>query len=115
MLLKAPYHYLYGVILVMCFIGAYTSTNTTFNILCVLFFAAVGVMLDVFKIPTSPLILAFILGPKLEEYFRKGVSYAKGDYSQFFVRPISAVFLLIAVICVAAPYIKPLLGKKKTA
>ncbi len=115
LLLKAPYHYLYGVILVMCFIGAYTSTNTTFNILCVLFFAGIGIMLDVFKIPTSPLILAFILGPKLEEYFRKGVSYAKGDYTQFFVRPISALFLLVALICLLSPYIKPLLGKKKAA
>lgn len=115
LLLKAPYHYLYGVILVMCFIGAYTSTNTTFNILCVLFFAGIGIMLDVFKIPTSPLILAFILGPKLEEYFRKGVSYAKGDYTQFFVRPISALFLLVACICLLSPYIKPLLVKKKAA
>ena len=42
MLLKLPYHYLYGVILVMCFIGAFTSTNTTFNVLCVLAFAALG-------------------------------------------------------------------------
>lgn len=111
-LLKLPYHYLYGVILVMCFVGAFTSTNTTFNILCVLVFAAVGIMLDVFKIPTSPLILSFILGGKLEEYFRKGVSYAKGDYTSFFTRPISLIFLLISVVCIASPYIKPILAKK---
>ena len=115
MLLKLPYHYLYGVILVMCFIGAFTSTNTTFNVLCVLAFAALGVMLDVFKIPASPLILSFILGGKLEEYFRKGVSYSKGDYSSFITRPVSLLFLLVAVFCVVSPYIKPLLQKKKTA
>lgn len=115
LLLKLPYHYLYGVILVMCFIGAFTSTNTTFNVLCVLIFAALGVMLDVFHIPTSPLILAFILGPKLEEYFRKGVSYAKGDYSAFLTRPISLLFLLIAVFCVVWPYLKPVLSRKRTA
>lgn len=115
MLLKLPYHYLYGVILVMCFIGAFTSNNTTFNILCVLGFAALGVLLDVFKIPTSPLILSFILGGKLEEYFRKGISYAKGDYSQFFTRPVSAIFLLIALFCLVSPYIKPMLTRRKTA
>uniref|UniRef100_UPI003322B63D tripartite tricarboxylate transporter permease n=1 Tax=Enterocloster clostridioformis TaxID=1531 RepID=UPI003322B63D len=115
MLLKLPYHYLYGVILVMCFIGAFTSTNTTFNVLCVLAFAALGVMLDVFKIPASPLILSFILGGKLEEYFRKGVSYSKGDYSSFITRPVSLLFLLVAVFCVVSPYIKPLLQKKRTA
>ena len=114
MLLKLPYHYLFGVILVMCFIGAYTSSNTTFNILCVLVFAGMGVLLDVFKIPTSPLILSFILGGKLEEYFRKGVSYARGDYSVFFTRPVSLIFLLIAVLSLAAPLLKKLLPKKKT-
>lgn len=113
LMLKLPYHYLYGVILVMCFVGAYTSKNTTFNVLCVLGFAAIGVMLDYFKIPTSPLILAFILGPKLEEYFRKGVSYARGDYSAFITRPVSLIFLIIAVLCVVGPYIMPLLKKKK--
>ncbi|MDL2229439.1 tripartite tricarboxylate transporter permease [Treponema sp. OttesenSCG-928-L16] len=113
LLLKLPYHYLYGIILVMCFIGAFTSTNTTFNILCVLAFAGLGILLDVFKIPTSPLILSFILGGKVEEYFRKGVSYAKGDYSRFITRPVSLIFLLIALFSVLWPCVKPLLQKKK--
>lgn len=114
LLLKLPYHYLYGIILVMCFIGAFTSSNTTYNIVCVLAFAALGILLDIFKIPTSPLILSFILGNKLEEYFRKGVSYARGDYSAFFTRPISLLFLCIALISLLSPYLKPLLTKKKT-
>jgi putative tricarboxylic transport membrane protein len=112
-LLKLPYHYLYGIILLMCVIGAFTSTNTTFNILCGLVFAALGVVLDIFKIPTSPLILAFILGGKVEEYFRKGVSYARGDYSEFFTRPVSLIFLLIALFSVFGPYLKKLLPAKK--
>ncbi|MGE4353823.1 MAG: tripartite tricarboxylate transporter permease [Oscillospiraceae bacterium] len=113
LLLKLPYHYLYGVILVMCFIGAFTSKNTTFNILCVLGFAALGLLLDALKVPTSPLILSFILGSKLEEYFRKGVSYARGEYSAFLTRPISLTFLIIAVFFVVWPYVKPLLFNKK--
>ena len=111
LLLKLPYHYLYGVILVMCFIGAYTSKMTTFNVLCALCFAVFGIALDILKIPTSPLILAFILGPKLEEYFRKGVSYSKGSYKDFFVRPLSLVFLAIALIVLVSPF----LPKKKKA
>lgn len=111
-LLRLPYHYLYGVILVMCFIGAYTSTNTTFNIACVLFFAGLGVVMDIFRIPTSPLILSFILGRKLEEYFRKGVSYAKGSYAPFLTRPLSLIFIMLAVLMVLWPYMKPLLFKE---
>ncbi len=113
LLLKLPYHYLYGVILVMCIIGAFTSTNTTFNILMVFVFAGLGFLLDALKIPTSPLILAFILGDKLEEYFRKGVSYARGDYTSFLTRPVSLIFLLIAVGSVVWPYVKPMIEKKR--
>ena len=112
LLLKISYHYLYSVILVLCLIGAFTSTNTLFNVLCVLVFAAMGIVMDMFDIPSSPLILAFILGHTVEEYFRKGVSYAKGDYSRFFTRPISLIFIIIAVICVFYPYVKSLIGKK---
>ncbi|MDO4620458.1 MAG: tripartite tricarboxylate transporter permease [Lachnospiraceae bacterium] len=113
MLLKLPYHYLYGVILVMCFIGAFTSKSTTFNVACALFFALLGIFLDVMKIPTSPLILAFILGPKLEEYFRKGVSYAKGDYTRFFTRPASLILILIGVFMMVSPFLPK--RKKKEA
>ncbi|MFQ9702837.1 MAG: hypothetical protein ACLR0U_12665 [Enterocloster clostridioformis] len=45
----------------------------------------------------------------------RGVSYSKGDYSSFITRPVSLLFLLVAVFCVVSPYIKPLLQKKKTA
>lgn len=113
LLLKLPYHYLYGVILVMCFIGAFTSTNTTFNIAAALFFACVGVGLDILKVPTSPLILAFILAPKLEEYFRKGVSYSKGSYADFFTRPLSLLFLAIALFMMISPFLPK--RKKKGA
>jgi len=113
LLLKIPYHYLYGVILVMCFIGAYTSTNTTFNVAAMLVFAGAGILLDVAKIPTSPLVLAFILGPKLEEYYRKGISYSNNGALSFVTRPVSLVFLLIAAGSVMWPYIKPFLFKKK--
>lgn len=111
-LLKVPYHYLYSSILIMCFVGAFTSNNTVFNIGMMLVFALLGIIMDVGKIPNSPMVLAYILGPKLEEYFRKGISYSDHGISTFVTRPVSLLFLVIAVVSVAWPYLKPLLKKR---
>jgi len=49
----------------------------------------------------APLILGFILGPMLEEYFRRSLLLSKGSFSVFFSRPISATLLsLIGVFIV---------------
>ena len=113
-LLKAPYHYLYSAILLMCFVGAYTASNSMLNVWFMVFFGVVGLMFEAAKVPVSPMILAFILEGNLESYFRKGMSYSNNGALAFITRPISLIFLLIAVISVAWPYIKPLFkGKKK--
>ncbi|MBR2823513.1 MAG: tripartite tricarboxylate transporter permease [Clostridia bacterium] len=104
-LLKAPYHYLFSAILVICFMGAFTSTTSMFSVYLVLGFGALGVLMDVFGMPTTPLMLSFILGSKIESYFRMGCSYARGDVTRFVTRPVSLIFLLIAIYSVVGPII----------
>lgn len=116
LILKIPYHYLYSVILTICYIGAFGVSNTVFNIYVMLGLCLLAVFLNVAGIPLSPLVLAFILCDDLEGYFRKGVSYAKGSYAQFFTRPVSLLFLAIAIFSVVWPMIenKRKAGKKGT-
>lgn len=64
MLLKAPYHYLYSAILMICFLGAYSASTSMFSVYLVLVFGAVGILMEFFKMPSTPLMLAFILGSK---------------------------------------------------
>lgn len=114
MLLKAPYHYLYSAILMICFLGSFSSTTSMFSVGMVIFFGVLGIILDAFKIPMSPLMLAFILGQKLEVYFRQGCSYAKGDMTAFLTRPISLIFLLIGFYSLLSPLVKYFIRKNKT-
>ena len=104
-LLKAPCHYLFSAILVICFMGAFTSTTSMFSVYLVLVFGALGILMDVFGMPSTPLMLSFILGSKIESYFRMGCSYARGDLTMFVKRPISLIFLLIAIYSVVGPII----------
>lgn len=115
LLLKTPYHYLFSAILTICFMGAFSSTTSMFSVYLVLAFGVLGIVMDMFKMPMTPLMLAFILGGKIESYFRMGCSYAKGDLTSFVTRPISLIFILIAVYSVIGPVISKALKKRKAA
>ncbi|MBQ6232649.1 MAG: tripartite tricarboxylate transporter permease, partial [Clostridia bacterium] len=117
-LLNAPYHYLYGSIVMICFMGAFASGNSMFNVYEAIIFCVFGILMMVLDIPMSPLMLSYILGQKLEYYFRLGTSYAEGSYASFFTRPISGIFLVIGIYSLFSPLIKSAIKKakaKKTA
>lgn len=115
LLLKAPYHYLYSAILIICFMGAFSATTSMFSVYLVLGFGLLGIVMDIFGMPTTPLMLSFILGSKIESYFRMGCSYAKGDLTTFVTRPISLAFILVAVYSVVGPIITKAIKNKKAA
>lgn len=112
-ILRIPYHYLYTIILVMCFVGAFTSTNMGFNMVVMLFIAVLALLMEMAGVPMTPLVLAFILGEKIEEYLRKGMTYSSEGWVMFFTRPASLVFLLIAAASILIPVLKPLFTKGK--
>ena len=114
-ILKVPYHYLYTIILVICYIGGYGISNTMFNIYVMLALCLLAIFMSMSGLPTSPLVLAFILSSKLERYFRQGISYAHGSYAEFFTRPISCALLLASVFCVVWPFLSDHLKKKKAS
>lgn len=115
LLLKAPYHYLYSAILIICFMGAFSATTSMFSVYLVLGFGLLGIVMDIFGMPTTPLMLSFILGSKIESYFRMGCSYAKGDLTTFVTRPISLAFILVAVYSVVGPIITKAIKNRKAA
>ncbi|MBR1409133.1 MAG: tripartite tricarboxylate transporter permease [Clostridia bacterium] len=114
-LLKAPYHYLFSAIMMICFMGSFSATTSIFSVYMMIGFGLLGVVMDMFGMPMTPLMLSFILGPKIEEYFRTGVSYARGDYSRFLTRPISLIFILIAVYSVVGPMITKAIKNRRAA
>jgi len=113
LMLKLPYHYLYSAIAVICFVGAYSDTNSLTNCWLMLFFVAISLFLVYGKFPTAPLILGFILGPMLESNLRKGLTYADTGILSFFTRPISCVLLLFAFASLFFPLIRSKMDKKK--
>jgi TctA family transporter len=96
--LQVPYHVLYPVILLCSAIGVYTIGYTTFDILAVIGFGLLGYFIRVLGFHPAPLLMGFILGPMVEEFFRRAMIISAGDPTVFFTRPISASFLAITAV-----------------
>ena len=92
-LLLIPYHLLYPAVLAFIAIGAYSVRFNPFDVMVVLGFGALGYVLRVLALPAAPLLLGFVLGPLVEQHFRRAMVLARGDFVQIIERPISAVVL----------------------
>jgi len=112
--LKVPYKILFPLILLFCLIGVYTVMNSVFDIYIMLIFGVMGYLMKKFGYEGAPLVLAFVLGPLMENNLRKSLIISQGDFSIFFVRPLAAASLIIAIFLLISPLI-PGLGKKRRA
>ena len=95
-LLNVPYRLLFPCILIFCLIGIYTVNNSVTDIVLTAIFAAFGYIMNKFGCEPAPLILGFILGPLMEENFRRSMVLSRGDPLIFIFRPISLTLLAMA-------------------
>ena len=108
-LLTIPYKHLYPAILVFCCIGVYTVNNTTFDIYLTAAFGIIGYLFSKLDCEPAPLLLGFVLGPMMEENFRRALLLSRGDFTVFVTRPLSMSLLIAAalmIVVVALPAIK---------
>jgi putative tricarboxylic transport membrane protein len=101
-LLSLPYRFLYPAIVLFCCIGVYTLQNNTFDVRMVVLFGALGYLFAKIGCEPAPMLLGFILGPMMEEYFRRALIIERGDFSVFINRPISATLLAAALLLVVS-------------
>ncbi len=97
-LLRVPYRLLFPAIVLFCCIGTYSINNNIFDVWVMLLFGVLGVFFIKVGAEPAPLILGFVLGPLMEENFRRAMMLARGDPMVFVQRPISAFLLALAVL-----------------
>jgi TctA family transporter len=95
---RIPYNVLFPAILFFCCIGTYSVNNSLEDIYITASFGFLGYVFTRIELDPAPLILGFILGPMLEENFRRALLLSRGSFTTFVTRPISgALFGLIAI------------------
>ena len=112
--LKVPYRVLFPLILLFCVIGVYTASGAIFDVYLMIASGVVGYLMRKFGYEPAPLVLAFVLGPMLENNLRKALLLARGDLVTFIERPISAVCLALAAILLLSPLIPRLAARRRT-
>lgn len=94
--LLIPFHLLLPAVLTFVCIGVYISGYKVFDILVLAAVSLLGYGMRVFGFPAAPLLLGFVLGPMIEENFRRAMLLSQGSVD-ILMRPISATILLISV------------------
>ncbi len=101
-LLSIPYRYLYPSALFFICIGVYSANSDLFAVGETLVIGVIGYLLLQLGFHPAPILLGFVLGPRFEENFRRAMVVSRGDIKVFIDRPISAVFLAVAMLLVGA-------------
>ncbi|MNV49961.1 Tripartite tricarboxylate transporter TctA family protein [compost metagenome] len=92
-LLKVPYKYLFPSALFFVCVGVYSTNNNLFDVGMVLALGLVGYLFLKLRFSPAPLLLGFVLGPMVEENFRRALLLSRGSMNVFIDRPISAGFI----------------------
>jgi TctA family transporter len=111
-LLTVPFRYLFPAALFFVCVGVYSTNNNLFDVGMVTLFGAAGYALIRLRFEPAPLLLGFVLGPMVEENFRRALLLSRGELSIFVTRPISLGFILACVGLIALLAVSALRQRK---
>lgn len=107
-LLRVPHYYLYPTVIILICVGVYGISNSILDVWVTLIFGLIGYVLRLFKFEPAPMLIGFVLGPMLEEFFRRAMLLSRGDPMVFLERPGSAALLAIGACLLIASAIPSL-------
>jgi putative tricarboxylic transport membrane protein len=110
-LLDIPRPLLYSGILIFATLGVWSLHNSFTELVVMYLIGVVGYAMRRLDFPIGPTILGVVLGPRLEQEFRRALAISQGDVTTFVTRPISLGILLVALLVLVSPYIQILLAR----
>ena len=103
--LAVPTKILYPVIVAMALIGVYTINFSTLDFVLLVIFGLIGYFMKKYKVPTSPLILAVVVGVSMEQSFRQSMMLSDGNISILFRSAICWVLFFLTIFSIVWPFI----------
>ena len=93
-ILRIPKKILLPLVMLFCLTGMYSVNNFMVDLWIMLGCGALGYLMRKWAYEGAPLLLALVLGPRLEVAFRQSLMISHGGFGIFVERPVSLVFLL---------------------
>jgi putative tricarboxylic transport membrane protein len=104
-LLQVPRSLLFAAVLVFATLGVYSLNNSLFDVVVVYVLGLMAFFMRRHGLPLAPTVLGVVLGPLLEQHFRRAMAISGGDPTVFLTRPVSAAILAITVVVVLVPVV----------
>jgi len=97
-----PRGVLFPAVLVLCVYGVFAVNNNIFDVGVMFVMGVIGFVMMRYDIPAAPFLIAFIIGPLLEDNFRQAMLMSANSPSILFRGPITWFFWGATLITVAA-------------
>jgi len=110
-ILYIPERILLPLILAICVIGTYAVNFSAFDLLVMSILGLIAYAMRKQEYPLGPAVLGLVLGDLMEQNLRRSLIMSKGSAAIFFTRPVSAVFIALAVLSLLAPYLLRLIRR----
>ena len=115
-ILRIPFSIIGPMIVVVCFIGAYTISGSRLDLWLALPFGIVGYVFKKLDYPIAPLVLAMVLGDKAEDAFRQSMIMSKGSLTIFWTNSaLVATIMVLSMILLFWPAIAALIRRIRQA
>ena len=112
---KIPYSVLFPSILFFCCIGTFSVNNNLDDVFITAGFGLLGYLFLRLELDPSPLMLGFILGPMLEENFRRAMLLSRGSFTTFATRPLSGTLLALIALFFVWQAVSVLVSSRRSA
>lgn len=114
-MVSIPKYYLFPFIIICCILGVYSLNNRVFDIWVLLVFGIAGCLFTRFKVPTSPIIMGYLMGKVFETNFRRAMISANDHFGDIFTRPIAVAFLVVSALFIFVPIIARVMRRIKAS
>ena len=112
-LASVPKGILLPTIVTFCVVGSFALANRMFDVWVMLVFGVIGFGMERAGYPLGPFVIGFVLAPLGEAKLRSGLMMTAGDISPVITRPLSLLFIVVAVVLLIWPLISQLRTKKQ--
>lgn len=113
-ILRIPFAIIGPIIVVVCFIGAWTVGASVPDLWIALIFGFIGYVFKKLDYPIAPLILALVLGDKAEDAFRQSMLMSQGSMKIFVANPLVATITGLGLVLLFWPLLARLIGMARS-
>jgi putative tricarboxylic transport membrane protein len=114
-ILRIPFAIIGPMIVIVCFVGAWTVSASRVDLWLALAFGVLGYLFKKTDYPLAPLVLAMVIGDKAEDAFRQSMIMSQGSLGTFFSNGLVGTLMTLAFVLLLWPLVSAVLNRRTSA